>query len=73
MSMFAATYYWYPKIKGKFLSEKLNFPAADLSRSKIAKQTFDALPKKIAENCCRPSIRLTDYWPVEPGRCLGSR
>lgn len=33
----------------KFLSEKLKFSAVDLSRSKIAAKTFQAVPKRVAE------------------------
>lgn len=33
----------------KFLSEKLEYPAIDLSRSRISAKAFEALPKNIAE------------------------
>ncbi len=33
----------------KFLSERLKYPAIDLSRSKISETAFEALPKRVAE------------------------
>jgi len=44
----------------KFLSEKLAFPAIDLSRSHIAEKTFEALPKNVAEKYMTVPILIKD-------------
>jgi|GEM_PF-1763642 len=44
----------------KFLSEQLKFSAIDLSRSKIAPKTYQALPKRIAEKYMAIPVVIKD-------------
>lgn len=44
----------------KFLSERLNYPAVDLSRSKISEKAFEALPKHVAEKYMAIPILIKD-------------
>lgn len=44
----------------KFLSEQLQFPAVDLSRSHISPKVFEALPKRVAEKYMAVPILIKD-------------
>jgi len=44
----------------KFLSERMKYPAIDLSRSKISEKAFQALPKHVAEKYIAVPILIKD-------------
>ena len=44
----------------KFLSEKMNFPAIDLSRSQISHKVFESLPQSVAEKYTVAPVLIKD-------------